>query len=981
MARSRGGVSQSPAPPQTTKHICNVGRFHYARSPQDSAKMMMQSDANKTQTGDSDRWYYNAILTNTSKGAVSKTPARFFEQRTVPLCDDTSEYYVALARMSIQGCTSNFPILQPPLRRLTLPSERGTFISKYAMGVRYTLYCDTFQLPGMSGVREQVQGLVPVAYSELETVDLIFPSLHPSADLSDPSSSYYSVDFTSQIMDALNSAMTRLQYKFVNGMTPYAPGVAAVNTIPGVTSFTLPNLSTPFLPFPGSDAAGSGSDEAFNSTSAFNRKLQWLYFSHDNGLLTVRAPYGDVNPQAESANPVVYPQTVAASPTYPDVIANFLPPPYAGLEQFRVQAHVYFNEELLNLFPWRTESPVQSTASTNVAMLPDTANMDPFNQCLGIAHAPSAVGNIAGGALSLPLWRNGATLQSNVYNYALAPQTSTVDWLAPSLGYESSPKRGLPPVPPAPPAPSVPTQISEWIYTLGVTGLNQGTGAMNFTNQGTSTAAAGAGAKLSYTVPATGYAITFTVMPAPSGSVYAGFSIPTPITGTGNFAYVVVTPSGASYEVKAFAGSTTVPSATFTANVGDVIAVYITSTSFQFFENGVLQGSPVTSPAPTGSYYPQVLMDPGTSIQSFEVFAGSPPAPPPPTGGGIPWTPVVTNAKADRIGGSASNWQIVPQSVNQVKINNTTALSTFVLNMVLPDDASGMSPSFVQFISAVNGSVSNFVLGITPGTGPNAYVLVQPTGIKYALPSNGPVISVKYVSPNMSVFINGTQLGSSIPVSVPGAFTFLWSISSFGLQWANSTVKVSLETPSNVSGLVDATTSYLVPIGLNVPRSDDARFSCLLLNGSHAVTVPEDYVWAASSGSITISCLKWQQEFSSSSSWAVYTGMAITSNTIPAYEEAYGVNSIEDENTITTAGASMSNIIFDLDLSQDEIHQIQQGVSFVPSMYRYAKLRRGAIQNIDLNLFLRTSDGKFVPWVIDSGGTVSIKFMFTKTPY
>lgn len=127
--------------------------------------------------------------------------------------------------------------------------------------------------------------------------------------------------------------------------------------------------------------------------------------------------------------------------------------------------------------------------------------------------------------------------------------------------------------------------------------------------------------------------------------------------------------------------------------------------------------------------------------------------------------------------------------------------------------------------------------------------------------------------------------------------------------------------------------------------------------------------------------LLYEQEYEATSAWSVYTGLAITSNMVPAYEESFGVNVVTTENNPANAGNSSSNIIFDVDLSQDQIHQIQAGMTFVPPVFRYAKLRSGVLNGVDLNLYLRTRDGRYVPWMITNGGTVNIKLMFTRDPF
>jgi hypothetical protein len=124
------------------------------------------------------------------------------------------------------------------------------------------------------------------------------------------------------------------------------------------------------------------------------------------------------------------------------------------------------------------------------------------------------------------------------------------------------------------------------------------------------------------------------------------------------------------------------------------------------------------------------------------------------------------------------------------------------------------------------------------------------------------------------------------------------------------------------------------------------------------------------------------QEYEATSAWSVYTGMTITSSMICAYAEAGGTNSIASINSIQSPGVADVNILFDFDLTQDTLHQIQRGIGYVPNVFRYSKLRGGqALTGIDLYFYLRTRDGRYVPWMVTNGGTISAKFMFTKKPH
>lgn len=131
-----------------------------------------------------------------------------------------------------------------------------------------------------------------------------------------------------------------------------------------------------------------------------------------------------------------------------------------------------------------------------------------------------------------------------------------------------------------------------------------------------------------------------------------------------------------------------------------------------------------------------------------------------------------------------------------------------------------------------------------------------------------------------------------------------------------------------------------------------------------------------------ITALQWSQELTAQSSWSVYTGLAVTSNSIPAFEELSGMNRLnQNGNDSTSASSNSVNILFDLDLGQDQLHQIQSGVTFAPNIFRYAQLKGGPLNSIDLQLLLRKKDGTFTPWIMDSGGTINVKLLFTKSPY
>jgi hypothetical protein len=72
--------------------------------------------ANLEQLATTDRFYYNAVLTNPSSAYIADPqPARFLDTRAVPLIRDCSDYHLTIARLSILGATAKLPLLLPQI--------------------------------------------------------------------------------------------------------------------------------------------------------------------------------------------------------------------------------------------------------------------------------------------------------------------------------------------------------------------------------------------------------------------------------------------------------------------------------------------------------------------------------------------------------------------------------------------------------------------------------------------------------------------------------------------------------------------------------------------------------------------------------------------------------------------------------------------------------------------------------------------------
>lgn len=267
-----------------------------------------------------DRWFYNATITNPGSGNVAPAEAKFEEARTVPLIGELKDFYVALARMSVTGSTANFPVLIPPLAGLTptLPGIPDVMLTELSVGIRLTV-TDT-------------NGNA-VGYSEMNTASLLIPSTYPAYPRTDPNSAFYWVEYVSTVSDALNKAITEAfskTWKFL--------------PLPGFTCPTLDPL--PFVvPVEGSAVQMAANFEYLRATT-----------DTDTYKLTLSAPYKVTLDGPEEASTA---QTFAnpfLGPTTPNNTAS----PFAAYPAQKLQAHLFFNDKLLDLFPMPTVQPVRS---------------------------------------------------------------------------------------------------------------------------------------------------------------------------------------------------------------------------------------------------------------------------------------------------------------------------------------------------------------------------------------------------------------------------------------------------------------------------------------------------------------------------------------------------------------------------------------------------------------------------------------------
>jgi len=118
----------------------------------------------------SDRWYYTAVLSNPKTGDVAEQQARFYDQRTVPLIEDTGGYCAALNKLTIRGAAANLPILVPPIQRATPAADPPLMYTDYMLGVRYLAFDPAS---------------ADYAISDMQVAQLRIPSTYPADDRTD----------------------------------------------------------------------------------------------------------------------------------------------------------------------------------------------------------------------------------------------------------------------------------------------------------------------------------------------------------------------------------------------------------------------------------------------------------------------------------------------------------------------------------------------------------------------------------------------------------------------------------------------------------------------------------------------------------------------------------------------------------------------------------------------------------------------------
>lgn len=259
----------------------------------------------------SDRWYYTAVLSNPKTGDVAEQQARFYDQRTVPLIEDTAGYCAALNKLTIRGAAANLPILVPPIQRATLPSDPPLMYTDYMLGVRYLAF-------------DPASG--DYAVSDMQVAQLRIPSTYPQDNRADTSgaSKFYWVSSQADVATAINTSLQDAFTVDVNRRPTF------YNVVGGVCTTSGTPVGTPFAAWtPGTTAAGY--------TAPFSCSLAACY------------NYGTVTDLKKMV-------LMAANGQFPsDVGVSMLAGPHPNFRAgTHFRAYVYFNDKLLEACPWDT---------------------------------------------------------------------------------------------------------------------------------------------------------------------------------------------------------------------------------------------------------------------------------------------------------------------------------------------------------------------------------------------------------------------------------------------------------------------------------------------------------------------------------------------------------------------------------------------------------------------------------------------------
>ncbi len=119
------------------------------------------------------------------------------------------------------------------------------------------------------------------------------------------------------------------------------------------------------------------------------------------------------------------------------------------------------------------------------------------------------------------------------------------------------------------------------------------------------------------------------------------------------------------------------------------------------------------------------------------------------------------------------------------------------------------------------------------------------------------------------------------------------------------------------------------------------------------------------------------QEYSTISAWSPIQAIVFTSNTLQVQPTNVSPTVVINNNTATTPtnNSATANIITDLVTSSS---QYSPSILYTPTaQYRMISLSgTSPLTNLDIQIYYRLRDGSLIPFVLSSGGSVSLKLGF-----
>jgi hypothetical protein len=141
---------------------------------------------------------------------------------------------------------------------------------------------------------------------------------------------------------------------------------------------------------------------------------------------------------------------------------------------------------------------------------------------------------------------------------------------------------------------------------------------------------------------------------------------------------------------------------------------------------------------------------------------------------------------------------------------------------------------------------------------------------------------------------------------------------------------------------------------------------------SQTITVPNTNTnWTA----ITL-----YQEYATTEAWSPITAIVFCSNTLPIVPTQVSTPFIYDENNLqklTGSDSAQSNIITDI-VSNTGLYRPNLVYSPTAEFRRISMLGNTPLTNIDIQIYYRLRTGHLIPFILNSGGSVTIKLAFLK---